>query len=414
MSRTLVIQLARFGDLVQTKRLVMSLAQEEGGEVHLCLDRSLVPLARLIYPFAQPHGLLVHGQADAAAFLAANAPVLARLRDLGFDLIYNLNFSGLNFALAALFDPATVRGYRMRKGQQIKDRWPAMAFRWTRRRGSSPMNLADFWAHLHPAPIAPGEVNPPAQPGGQGLGVVLAGRHARRSLPTEVLGRVVAAMAAKIKQGPILLLGSQAERAAAADLKRQLPGRLLDRTSDLTGRTDWAQLLESLSGLDAVLSPDTGTMHLAAHAGAPVTALFLSSAWAWETGPYGLGHQVWQSAAECAPCRESDPCPHGLRCLEPFSQGPLLSALSGRAAAPQGLLLLDSALDELGAAYVPASGQDPAAADRLQARALLAEFLRAPLAAAPRGAEGEYRPELSLFRDPDWMAPPPDAASALN
>ena len=59
MPKFLVIQAARFGDLVQTKRLLLSLALR--GEVHLAVDASLVPLARVLFPFAEPHALSVHG-----------------------------------------------------------------------------------------------------------------------------------------------------------------------------------------------------------------------------------------------------------------------------------------------------------------------------------------------------------------
>ena len=71
----MVIQAARFGDLVQTKRLLLSLALR--GEVHLAVDVSLVPLARVLYPFAELHALSVHGRPEAEA-LARNTAVLDR------------------------------------------------------------------------------------------------------------------------------------------------------------------------------------------------------------------------------------------------------------------------------------------------------------------------------------------------
>lgn len=47
MSAFLVLQAARFGDLVQSKRLIRTL--EQRGRVHLGVDAGLVPLARLLY-----------------------------------------------------------------------------------------------------------------------------------------------------------------------------------------------------------------------------------------------------------------------------------------------------------------------------------------------------------------------------
>ena len=64
MSAFLVLQAARFGDLVQSKRLIRTL--EQRGRVHLGVDAGLVPLARLLYPAAEVHGLRLHGRPDAA------------------------------------------------------------------------------------------------------------------------------------------------------------------------------------------------------------------------------------------------------------------------------------------------------------------------------------------------------------
>ena len=59
MTKRLVVQLARFGDIVQSKRLILSLRRE--GDVHLCVDRSLAALARLVYPDCVIHALPAHG-----------------------------------------------------------------------------------------------------------------------------------------------------------------------------------------------------------------------------------------------------------------------------------------------------------------------------------------------------------------
>ena len=53
--RYLVIQLARFGDLLQTKRLLRSLQAD--GEVHLLVDDSLKSLAHIVYPGIEVHGI---------------------------------------------------------------------------------------------------------------------------------------------------------------------------------------------------------------------------------------------------------------------------------------------------------------------------------------------------------------------
>ena len=406
MPRFLVLQAARFGDLVQTKRLILSLEQE--GEVHLAVDAGLVPLARLLFPGAIVHGLRLHGQPDVCA-LAENKDVLTLWRELEFQTVYNCNFSELTAALCRIFEPGRVMGNRPAAGGILRSPWARMIFRLSEQRVLAPLNLIDFWGHLAPCPIPAAAVNPPAQAGGQGLGVVLAGRESRRSLPLPLLAQVVHAIF-QIKGGPrVHLLGTRAEQPAARRLIRLLPARMQGRVEDLSGKTDWQGLAEAVQGLDALICPDTGIMHLAAHLGTPILAFFLSSAWCHETGPYGEGHLVWQAATQCSPCLESAPCPRGTACLAAFASDSLLRslafALQGQTHTegdvPPGLQIWRSGLDALGGRFSLLAGQDAHAAERLAARAVLQEFLHF---SHLEGVQTDQRQRL--VPDSEWMLPP--------
>ncbi len=285
MEKFLVLQAARFGDLVQSKRLVLTLQTQ--GQVHLAVDESLETLARLLYPDAVIHPLFLHGHDEARA-MAANRPAFAALRALRPDAVYNCNFSGLTGAICRLFAPERVIGYRpapASEGGLLRSPWARLAFQLSRGRRPSPLNLVDFWAWFAPSPLAPERVNPVARPGGQGLGVALAGREARRSLPSPVLASVIQTLSGLLGGPRIVLLGSAAERPAAHRLLRLLPPRMTRQVEDLSGKTDWRGLADAVTGLDALVTPDTGVMHLAAHLGVPTLAFFLSSAWCHETGP---------------------------------------------------------------------------------------------------------------------------------
>lgn len=414
--RVLVIQLARFGDLVQTRRLLVSLRADPEAEVHLCLDRSLAGLAALLYPGVVLHPVTAHGTAlaklpplgQAAALLSANVPAFRSLAEAGFDLVYNLNFSPLNFRLASLFDPDRVRGHVWRGGQEEVGQWARLAMRWSslRRLG---LNIADFWAWHHPAPAPPDAVNPPAQGRGGGLGVVLAGRESRRSLPPRELAGLVATLLASRGISGLCLLGSAGEARAAQQLLRQLPPRVSASAVNLCGRTDYAGLLQAVSGLDLLVTPDTGTMHLAAALGVPVLAAFLSSAWCWETGPYGVGHRVLQSVSDCLPCLESQPCGLGVACLKPFGDARLARYLATSDARhlPEGLLDLDSALDGLGATYAPRAGVDADAPLRGRFRVFLARHLNAG-GAWSDAAVRDFAERM--YAERDWMVPDAEAA----
>jgi len=404
MTHALVFQLARFGDLVQTKRLLCTLAAEHS--THLCVDRSLAPLARLLYPKITVHPLAAHGGSlnEVADF---NRTAFAALTTEQFSCVYNLNHSPLNRALARLFPTEAVHGHYADKGQALRSPWVDLAFRWTRQRRLAPLNLEDLWAFLHPNPLPPHRVNPAARPGGKGLGVVLGGREARRSLPAHVLAPCVHAAFEGLGGPDVYLFGSQSEHALARGLMRHLPPAVLGKVQNLCGKTDWAGLIEALADLDCLLSPDTGAMHLAAHLGVPVQAFFLSSAWCHETGPYGSGHLVWQAHMDCLPCLESAPCTLNVRCLDAFAQHGFLSAfavtfgkggLSGAHNMPPQILHLESDLDALGSTWKIRQGEDSYDARRSALRAVLSEYLGLT---SCRG--GHVQTAARLYQEKDWM-----------
>lgn len=423
MPKFLVIQAARFGDLVQTKRLLLSLAGR--GEVHLAVDASLVPLVRVLYPFVEPHALSVHGRPEAEA-LARNTAALLRWQGLCFEAVYNCNFSGTTAALCRVFDEGQVHGYRPEAGGISRSPWARLAFRTSERRALAPLNLVDFWAHFAPEPVEPHRINPVASPGGRGLGVVLAGRESRRSLPVPVLAEVVRTAFGAMGGPRVFLLGSAAEKPAARQLMRHLPARMLSSIEDLSGKTDWPALVDAVDELDALITPDTGIMHLGTHLGVPVLAFFLSSAWQHETGPYGEGHHVWQTCRACAPCLETAPCPYNIACGQPLTQVELLRSLvavlggiknglpvaaAGEKTWPalaEGLQLWRTGFDALGALPRLLAGHDPHEAERRYVREFLAGRLHVTLDPAGRAMTPPSPADLEqwLCNDADWMLPP--------
>jgi hypothetical protein len=132
-----------------------------------------------------------------------------------------------------------------------------------------------------------------------------------------------------------------------------------------------------------------------------VTALFLSSAWCFETGPYGIGHRVWQTNESCAPCLESDPCPYDVACLSAFADRELLRHLAGNPAfeIPQGLVGYVSAVDPLGVTYRPVLGEDPAAEKRQAFRALVGQHLGRDILGPAPDQSLVHR----IFHEADWM-----------
>ncbi len=97
------------------------------------------------------------------------------------------------------------------------------------------------------------------------------------------------------------------------------------------GRTTLDQLMDELAGCDALLTNDTGTMHLAAFLGVPTVAIFGSTEPAL-TSPLGDFHQVLRHKVDCSPCFLRE-CPIDFRCMtriEPAeAAGALRKVLAG-------------------------------------------------------------------------------------
>jgi heptosyltransferase-2 len=118
----------------------------------------------------------------------------------------------------------------------------------------------------------------------------------------------------------VLMVGSKADRPACEDISRRMPvtGNRLNRLIDFCGKSDIPALAGILSRAAAVVSNDSGAMHLAGAVGTKVIAIFgptneartapLSSG-ADAPAPVVITHDVF-----CRPCMLRE-CPIDHRCM---------------------------------------------------------------------------------------------------
>jgi heptosyltransferase-2 len=135
---------------------------------------------------------------------------------------------------------------------------------------------------------------------------------------------------------PALLLGSPKEAALCDEIARTAgPGRCID----LAGKTSLTDAFALIAGARAVVSNDSGLMHVAAAFGVPQVALFGSSS-PLHTPPLNDQAQVlwlkqdpgYQPPLDCAPCFERE-CPLGhTRCLYDLTPERVVAALHRAAA----------------------------------------------------------------------------------
>ena len=133
---------------------------------------------------------------------------------------------------------------------------------------------------------------------------------------------------------PVVLLGSGKEAALCAEIAHTVntvrPGHCLD----FSGRTTLDQALAAIAAAKAIVSNDSGLMHVAAAFDVPQVAIFGSSS-PLHTPPLNpLAHVVWlkndpqyQPPLDCAPCFERE-CPLGhTRCLVDIQPDDVLQLL---------------------------------------------------------------------------------------
>jgi heptosyltransferase-2 len=104
-----------------------------------------------------------------------------------------------------------------------------------------------------------------------------------------------------------------------------IAANLGDKCVNRIGETSLDELISELRCCRALLTNDTGTMHLAALLGVPVVAIFGSTE-PQLTGPLGEGHVVVRHHVECSPCFLRE-CPIDFRCMKELTTQEVADAM---------------------------------------------------------------------------------------
>ncbi|MGB9710949.1 MAG: lipopolysaccharide heptosyltransferase I [Thermodesulfovibrio sp.] len=94
-----------------------------------------------------------------------------------------------------------------------------------------------------------------------------------------------------------LIIGSKSDEAEAFKIEQYTKGK----ARSVAGKTTLKELIAAFKKSLFVITPDTGTMHLAVACGKKVVALFGPTS-PQRTGPFGQGHLIVKSELPCSPC----------------------------------------------------------------------------------------------------------------
>lgn len=325
----LIVQGGRLGDLVLTFPLVLSLRRQDPQRpVWIAAEdqffRPLMPLA------------------PQAVFFPASE--LAGLVRRPLDCLINLSSSPASARLAGACEAARRLGPLWREGAlRMEGFWHLYRASLTHNNRHNSFHWADLY-RLDLFPQA-GSVRRLGQPPGGGrVGLVLGASEEAKRPGSEFWARLARRLA-RAGLTPVLL-GGRAEAALGEEVARKAD---LAR-ANFCGRLDLAATAALMRGMDLVVSPDTGPMHLADWLGVRVLNLSMGPVNARETGPLTPGQLVLRPRQSCEGCWQ---CRRGrLFCRDRFSPaltaGLIVDLLRDAPSAPPGFDLLEAARDQAG------------------------------------------------------------------
>ncbi|SDB39523.1 ADP-heptose:LPS heptosyltransferase [Desulfonatronum thiosulfatophilum] len=335
---TLVLNLTRFGDLLQTQPVIAGL-QDQGRSVGLvCLDNfagAAQFLKGMDHVFALPGAALL---SDLDRGWPHGLERFIRWRHalhLDFPPHSLLNLTPLQSArLLARFlntDPIGGFGLDEQGFGYYGNSWAAFLQTSTMNRGCSPFNLVDLMLRSADLPVRCRDLDlaRPADEVMERIHDILTAKipdaarsecrgfvalqpgasEPRRQWPWEYFAQLGALLWDNFRMCPVLL-GTSGERPLAEGYARHAVAPFID----LVGRTSLPELAAALCHADLLVTNDTGTMHLAAGLHRPIAAIFLATAQPWDTGPYRAGSICLEPKLACHPCAFGTTCSHQEKC----------------------------------------------------------------------------------------------------
>jgi len=138
----------------------------------------------------------------------------------------------------------------------------------------------------------------------------------------------------KIRAGwQVWIFGSKNDHAVGEDIRSRLIPGLREEVSNLAGETSLAEAIDLLSCASAVVSNDSGLMHVAAALNRPLVAVYGSTSPQF-TPPLAEQVEIVRLGLECSPCFERT-CRFGhYDCLGQLKPRPVIEALDRLVADP--------------------------------------------------------------------------------
>lgn len=271
MKKVLVVRFSSIGDVVLTTPVLRCLHEQTGAEVHFLTKAAYAPLVAY-----NPHVQVVHELRDSLRKL------LPELKRQNFDVLVDLHRNWRSRMVQMALGKPTL-GFEKLNFQK----WLLVNFKWNLMpqchlvhrylAAVEPLGVKDDKYGLEiflPQTLPPLSVQLPAEY----VAFAVGGAHATKRMPVEKMKEVL-----KQLDLPVVLLGGPAEAETGKALRATFgEGKIID----LCGRTTLLQSALVIRDAAAVLTHDTGMMHIAAAFRKPIVSVWGNTVPAFGMYPY--------------------------------------------------------------------------------------------------------------------------------
>jgi len=304
--QTGILQLARFGDLIQTSPLIQQVKRmRPNASICLFVDARTKPVAAILDGVDEvvPIHLSRTPWSKNISLAQQTADSLEWQKSFAdrepLDRLIILNQNPISGAIGELISATERSGPRLRCHLPAPHRYLTLA---VQDRRFNPIHLCEIWAAYSgnrnpvPSPVLANNAlgtgfaliegrDRPSSMKIKRFAINMGAKAAGRRPPWEKLAEI-AGQLLDSGDARIVLLGMEEDRASGMKLIRSIPDAQRGRIIDLCGETSLQDLPGVLSGCDVLISSDTGTLQLAAATGTRCIGLFMAGANPVETGPY--------------------------------------------------------------------------------------------------------------------------------
>ena len=311
--RILVVQTTRMGDVVQTTPLLRAIRiRFPDARIDVLVRRMGKSIAArnpdvngiIVYDEDEIFLDMRSGDSDRLlnAYRVADERI-RQIRETQYDRAYNVTHSVASAMLLKLAEIPEVVGAHLSDDWQflLRGPWTTYFFMSVLHREFNDLNLCDITRHFEPEADARDLIFDVLDEDREAVAELLRGHAINDGTALAVLQlgaseenkrwpEVSFASLAKRLQAEygfqIVLVGVDAEAPLGANFEQHAPGLALH----LYGKTNIPQLAALLERASILVTNDTGTMHVAAAVGCPITLVSVGHVHYRETGPYGEGH----------------------------------------------------------------------------------------------------------------------------